>query len=1703
MGMFIGEYQVVEELISDGKTGIYSAHSSLSGEFYIIRVCDCSKDKKRTLNEFSINRDFNIASGLDHPNIARPVDKFICEYGLAIVYKHIEGTTLERALYTGKRYSLSDCFKIVSQILDALHYIHSRGILHCNINPQTVFIGDDNGVKLFDFRYALTDDEACKIPEGKVVGKIPYISPEQTGFTENKIDARSDLFCTGVLFYKLLCGKVPFGVEDGPMDQFLTSMFKTDVSPIRSIHVYVNEVLLKALRIMPSERYQTASGFKFDIQSVTEILIDGNNSSFIAGKKDLLIAAGESKVFIARDEEIQTLKKSYDNFLKKGVVSVVIYGPSGIGKTEIVKQFRKGLRREEGIQFINVKCNQFTIHQPFSVYNQIILSVISSIDTVFDIENRNSIINYLNRKMQGNSGLICKIIPEMSEWFPKINNIDKIEPDKEADRLTYVLSNLLKTFCEKLKLILFVDDIQWIDKVSNDILLNCRNISCPMMLISTLRTDGEYSRKMLFGNQIAKTADKIVEIKPLHETDIEWYLSYKFGDISNKYYLRKLILQKCNGNPFMLLELIKYLIDSSLLYENENGWEFRVREVCNLPDHFDSVSLIMHRFSGFDKEQMSFLQICAIIGKADMSLINELGAFGNKLVPMIRKMEYAGIIRYTGNGECVFLHDKIHAAVLRTINENNRIMLYEKLANVYESRVEQDKDYLFKAANAWLNTGNVKKAFHYSYNAGQYAREKLAFDHSVRFFRNALLLAGQLKKTGGSELTVSVYKIRLSLGDALLLSGKHEQAMHVFSDLLENDDGRDKKLTIDLLSKLGIIFYKMGEFKQSIVYLKRALAYFEIRIPEKRILILFNLLLEVLRQALHSIGIKRRVRKQKKGETVILRLLNKLSLSLYFTDMFGCLYYHVKALNLFDKLEYSCESIEAYLTHGIVVNQLFMKKRGLKYVKKAISQAKKLNRTDLLATGYSYQGMVLYFGARWKEAEESFNTSIELFESIGDMSSKSLCTEHLWRIQLMRGQLSEAKKYIQYTIVNCRKTEDKHYLHSSTSAKVMINTIQKKGSSPQDIELVNKSFKNRDIFLTYTHTAMSLFEKEILEGNYVLAEEIANVLIPFINKNGLNYEYNVKAFSLMCELIFRKYSGAGFGAEKGLRFRYMRSLMALILSSFCYPAYRGAAYRAIAWYLILAKREKLVSKFFKKSIGIYHRLDINYEKARTVNDYGNFLEKKNAPGLARNQFDIAYKLFESIGACLETDRLVNRVSNDVRREIVSSNEKSSVLPMENSNHVRFDSLLMVSSSISGISEMPVLLNQILTAMIKVTGAQYGGIFLCDNNNETRKMLLRDYAGNNLDNTTVYISSKLLEKTRQYKQVICVRDGMEEEFKDGGIEKNRSVLCAPLFREDNYMGCVYLGNDKMSGLFSESAIKSAQILAAQASILMENAFLVEKYKQLNRDLDKKVKQQTQDILEKNHQLEIANLKLVESERMKGILSGTLVHDIKNYAAGIEGNLQYLGRRLENDPKIKRIVDMVCETCSDIVSLASNLLDVAKMDDGKLLIRAENLQFGYIEGMILKFTGNSLFEEKNITLKINSPVEPFVIKADVYLLERVIQNMISNAAKYIPKNGSFELSFESLNNYNTICFFNSGRPIPDNEKDILFEKYARLENRQSQYSKGLGLFFCRMVMNAHNGKIWVDSDEFGNCFKLAFPRIEEKYPQIQTPFEVLQA
>jgi signal transduction histidine kinase len=75
---------------------------------------------------------------------------------------------------------------------------------------------------------------------------------------------------------------------------------------------------------------------------------------------------------------------------------------------------------------------------------------------------------------------------------------------------------------------------------------------------------------------------------------------------------------------------------------------------------------------------------------------------------------------------------------------------------------------------------------------------------------------------------------------------------------------------------------------------------------------------------------------------------------------------------------------------------------------------------------------------------------------------------------------------------------------------------------------------------------------------------------------------------------------------------------------------------------------------------------------------------------------------------------------------------------------------------------------------------------------------------------------------------------------------------------------------------------------------------------------------------------------------------------------------------------------------------------------------------------------------------------------------------------------------------ISFFCSGIPIPEKEREVIFDKYMRSDSMRHLYSKGLGLFFCKMVASAHNGRIWVDTDSDGNYFKIAFQKRSIKVP-----------
>lgn len=271
------------------------------------------------------------------------------------------------------------------------------------------------------------------------------------------------------------------------------------------------------------------------------------------------------------------------------------------------------------------------------------------------------------------------------------------------------------------------------------------------------------------------------------------------------------------------------------------------------------------------------------------------------------------------------------------------------------------------------------------------------------------------------------------------------------------------------------------------------------------------------------------------------------------------------------------------------------------------------------------------------------------------------------------------------------------------------------------------------------------------------------------------------------------------------------------------------------------------------------------------------------------------------------------------------------------------------------------------------------------------------------------------------------------------------------------------------------------ITERKKIEQRNSELVQNLQELNTTLEDKVADQTADIREKAARLETAHDKLVQTERFKDLLASTVVHDIKNNIFSISADTKVLGRSVPNTPQTQKFITRMQSSCFSAMSLAINMLDIAKMEEGKLTLNKELIDHNALTALVNKNSQQVFFDEKHITVTLLPIGHDFVLSADRYLLDRMIQNLLTNAAMYTPENGTVRIS---TGPGATITIYNSGEPIPEKYHDTIFDKYSRVASESSNYSKGLGLFFCKLVMEAHGGMIGLTADEKGNCFGLGF-------------------
>lgn len=363
------------------------------------------------------------------------------------------------------------------------------------------------------------------------------------------------------------------------------------------------------------------------------------------------------------------------------------------------------------------------------------------------------------------------------------------------------------------------------------------------------------------------------------------------------------------------------------------------------------------------------------------------------------------------------------------------------------------------------------------------------------------------------------------------------------------------------------------------------------------------------------------------------------------------------------------------------------------------------------------------------------------------------------------------------------------------------------------------------------------------------------------------------------------------------------------------------------------------------------------------------------------------------------------------------------------------------------------------------------------------------------------ASVMMKKGRKGLEVVAsthpdlvgVRQDLDEESPSSWVARtgellyvddaDRSERFRPRFsryRKSAFLLVPVKGQGRVSGVISVTdKIEDDAFTPEEQEILIQLAGQVIHALE-NHRLAEDLRKKRQTLLKRNRQLK-------DLERLKTDLFRMLIHDLKGPISELMANLDILSYTTSDDNR--GYVETAKTSCDTLYSMVSNLLDIARLEEGKLRLVYETLApEDLLREAMARVYGS--MEQKSLHVEEHFPSEDSVpFMGDRGILLRVLQNLLTNAVSYSPKGETIGLGFD-FPRAGEIRFHveDHGPGIPPEQQEAIFDKYAQLEKKGDGriYTTGLGLTFCKLAVEAHRGFIRVESDgRHGSRFVFSLP------------------
>ena len=751
----------------------------------------------RLAHEYGLTDELSIAWA------ARPLEMVREPGRTLLVLEDPGGEPLERL--PGRPMALESFLPLAIGIATALAQVHQRGLIHKDIKPANVLVNSATGrawLTGFGIASRLPRERQTPAPPEVIAGTLAYMAPEQTGRMNRSIDSRSDLYALGVTLYEMLTGELPFTASD-PMEWVHCHIARQPAPPqerVAGIPEPLSAIVMKLLAKNAEDRYQTSSGLTFDLRKcLAEWESHRSIESFPLGSSDVSDRLMAPEKLYGREHEIETLLGAFDRVVADGATELVLVsGYAGIGKSSVVNELQKALVPPRGL-FASGKFDQYRRDIPYATLAQAFRSLVRPLIGESETE-LGRWREFLNEALGPNGQLIVNLVPELELVIGEQPPVADLPPQDAKIRFQMVFRRFLGVFARKEHpLALFLDDLQWLDAATLDLIEHL--VTHPdvrhLLLIGAYRDNevGPAHPLMRTLGAIPDAGSRVEEIvlTPLGLDDVGRLVNDALHcGPEHARPLAQLVHEKTSGNPFFAIQFISALAEEGLLAFDSGTarWTWDLDRIHAKSFTDNVVDLMVGKLSRLSAATQQALKQLACLGNsaAIATLSTVHGASEAEIHAALWEAALAGLV-LREQGGYAFLHDRVQEAAYALIPEGERAAAHLRIGRMLLPRTPSSEleERIFEIVNqlnrgATLITLQREKLQLAELNmiAGRKAKASTAYKSALNYFAAGIELLGD---DPWIEHDLA-YRLGFERAECEYLSRNFDEALRQFDALL-------------------------------------------------------------------------------------------------------------------------------------------------------------------------------------------------------------------------------------------------------------------------------------------------------------------------------------------------------------------------------------------------------------------------------------------------------------------------------------------------------------------------------------------------------------------------------------------------------------------------------------------------------------------------------------------------------------------------------------------------------------------------------------------------------------------------------------------------------------------------------------------------------------------------------------------------------